>query len=69
MKKLTREEAQAELDELPDPEWFCPLINGQCNTECISFQEARMVEWPDKYEPEPLYHTVPAYCANRSINP
>lgn len=39
---MTRVEAEAEAKELNerDPQWFCPLIPGPCNKECVNFMLA-----------------------------
>ena len=38
-KKMTRKEAEILAEELneKEPQWFCPLINGNCRTDCINF--------------------------------
>jgi hypothetical protein len=28
----------AELNEKPQGDWFCPLINDKCNPACVCFQ-------------------------------
>ena len=39
---MTRKEAEALAEELNkrDPQWFCPLINGPCNKNCVNFMSA-----------------------------
>jgi hypothetical protein len=42
---MTRKEAEADAKELNkrDPQWFCPLINGPCNKNCVNFMPAFVV--------------------------
>ena len=56
----TDKEAQEKLEmERQKPLWFCPLIDGGCNTSCLCFKGARM---------EPLsgghYAVYGPYCDN-----
>ena len=39
---MTRKEAEAKARELNkrEPQWFCPLINGPCNKDCVNFTPA-----------------------------
>ena len=36
---MTRKEAEILAKKLNErePQWFCPLINGQCKKDCINF--------------------------------
>jgi len=36
---MTRQEAEkeAKLLNAKEPQWFCPLINGDCNKRCVNF--------------------------------
>jgi len=39
---MTRAEAEKLVDERnqQDPDWFCPLINGDCTKRCVNFSNA-----------------------------
>lgn len=39
---MTRKEAEIDAKKLNErePQWFCPLINGQCKKDCINFMPA-----------------------------
>ena len=39
---MTRKEAEIAAKKLNErePQWFCPLINGQCKKDCINFMPA-----------------------------
>ena len=39
---MTRKEAEIDAKKLNErePQWFCPLINGQCKKDCINFMLA-----------------------------
>ena len=43
-EELTKEEAQARVDELNEelPNWFCPLINSQCEPACVCYIPAQV---------------------------
>ena len=46
MNNLTESEAagRAAEDNRADPEWFCPMINGQCRADCLCYRKA-WIEW------------------------
>jgi hypothetical protein len=38
-----REDAEWEAEKINknfEPEWFCPLIKGQCRKDCVSYEES-----------------------------
>ena len=62
-------DAQAASDEMNANPWFCPLIRGECNRQCISFRPARLEEVYRPRRGDTVYTVHPAYCANSQINP
>ena len=39
---MTKKEAEKEVEKInrTGPTWFCPLIRGQCVSECVNFSRA-----------------------------
>jgi len=56
----TLEEAETTLKELRKqrPAWFCPLINGPCNPECVCFFPAKI--WRESNN----IYVYDSYCNN-----
>jgi len=59
-KYETLEEAEVALEELKAqrPTWFCPLINGPCNPECVCFFPAKI--WSGSKD----IYVYGSYCNN-----
>lgn len=48
--KLEEAEKKLEKAKINQGDWFCPLINDRCNTECYCYVEPKIVEYDkDKY--------------------
>jgi len=41
---MTFDDATKEVERInsTDPDWFCPVINGDCNCRCYSLQKAEV---------------------------
>ena len=53
MNNLTESEAAGRAAEYNrgDPDWFCPLIDGQCKSNCLCYRKA----WIEKLPAREVY--------------
>ncbi len=42
---MTKKEAEKQLkrDLAKYPDWYCPLINGMCQSNCVCYQKAYII--------------------------
>lgn len=58
---MNEEQAKKEVESFTgEPDWFCPLINAQCNSKCCCF--APPFARKDSYSDE--WYVNKAFCDN-----